>query len=416
MSKSIGLSKKVKSLFGVTEAQANKELNRGRGGSFLEDTVTFELDGSNFRSSNREISEKFRSLVGVTNDQADKELNQGRRRSLFEDLETQINKKLKRVSRRSFLEDTKAHELDGYYFKLSGGKIKLKENNRTFTKRKNRGITTRKPDHPIDFSKRSQKRMRNLFHDINPSKVSWPAKIVLTYPGKFPEKMKSVDILHRHLKALIRTLIRDCPGLVIWKIEFQERGVPHFEILFYRQIKSIEKTKHLSMQEFREFLSKRWNTILFKDRALFELTDKEFESAKIDSRMAGVHVSLAISIPRVKGYICKREDPDKIPSWFKGRRFWGVKNKSDYMDCFIDGMLTTKELCEFKDFILGELKEDFKKKNWKLPPYIYRFERGVLLHLYLNKKKTRKIAIDWFTEKGYDISSIENKFKKYWGS
>ena len=57
-----------------------------------------------------------------------------------------------------------------------------------------------------------------------------PMFVTLTYPNKFPSPIES----KRHLKIFIKRLLRAFPDVgLIWKLEPQKRGAPHYHMLVY---------------------------------------------------------------------------------------------------------------------------------------------------------------------------------------
>lgn len=54
------------------------------------------------------------------------------------------------------------------------------------------------------------------------------AMLTLTYPSDFPP----ADVAKRHLRAFLKRLFRRFPRIgVLWRLEFQKRGAPHFHLL-----------------------------------------------------------------------------------------------------------------------------------------------------------------------------------------
>jgi len=57
-----------------------------------------------------------------------------------------------------------------------------------------------------------------------------PAFVTLTYPDKFPDPVVS----KRHLDIFFKRVVRAFPGCgLIWKLESQERGAPHYHLLVW---------------------------------------------------------------------------------------------------------------------------------------------------------------------------------------
>ena len=81
-----------------------------------------------------------------------------------------------------------------------------------------------------DFSRRSQSRMRKMLASCDQAQLIRNAVfITLTYPGEFSSSPK---VAKGHLSAFCKRLIRAYPGVaVVWKVELQERGAPHFHLV-----------------------------------------------------------------------------------------------------------------------------------------------------------------------------------------
>jgi len=79
------------------------------------------------------------------------------------------------------------------------------------------------------FSKGSRRRLMQTIARIKPD-CELPCFVTLTYPDKFPEPRES----KKHLKTFIKRLLRAHPLCgVIWKLEPQERGAPHYHMMVW---------------------------------------------------------------------------------------------------------------------------------------------------------------------------------------
>jgi len=77
-----------------------------------------------------------------------------------------------------------------------------------------------------EFSANSRRRMLRKLARIAPKRVVF---VTLTYPERYPDPNKAKD----HLRAFFERIRRRYPDSSgIWRMEFQERGAPHFHILF----------------------------------------------------------------------------------------------------------------------------------------------------------------------------------------
>jgi hypothetical protein len=83
-----------------------------------------------------------------------------------------------------------------------------------------------------EFSRQSRRRLLYLLASIDQEASGLPLFVTLTYPGQdwegYAEKMK------RHLDNFHRWLSYHHPqGSVIWRLEMQKRGAPHFHLLVF---------------------------------------------------------------------------------------------------------------------------------------------------------------------------------------
>lgn len=94
-----------------------------------------------------------------------------------------------------------------------------------------------------DFSPQSRRRMFDLFHKLNLERKA--VFLTLTYGKDYP----SAETAKNHLRAFLER-IRRLPNAhktsAIWRMEFQERGAPHFHIVFF-DLPYIDKGKVQAM-------------------------------------------------------------------------------------------------------------------------------------------------------------------------
>ena len=77
------------------------------------------------------------------------------------------------------------------------------------------------------FSVGSRYRLFRLLHQLTFTKVTF---MTLTYPEEFPTNPR---VYKTHLKEFHRKFEIKTPGVSgVWRLEFQERGAPHFHIMF----------------------------------------------------------------------------------------------------------------------------------------------------------------------------------------
>jgi hypothetical protein len=81
------------------------------------------------------------------------------------------------------------------------------------------------------FSRRSRNRLLKLFARLD-SKGITPIFVTLTYPAEFPNP----KLAKEHLRAFMERIRRKCEGCDVsgvWRMEFQQRGAPHFHVILF---------------------------------------------------------------------------------------------------------------------------------------------------------------------------------------
>ncbi len=194
-----------------------------------------------------------------------------------------------------------------------------------------------------NFRMKSRRNLQLFLQSIDWDRIKTERiiEIALTYSEEIPE---SGDLVKNHLHRLRKNIMDKYPGtILIWKLEFQGRSVPHYHIIMiapeeidlgdYQIMKNGEITyfdrktkKHheTGVIGFRAYIQHRWNTIV-------EGPEKHFN--------AGIHADKvrnpkALPIYLAK-YIAKERKADqkdyyqhKVPEWYKSvGRFWGCYNR-----------------------------------------------------------------------------------------
>jgi len=80
------------------------------------------------------------------------------------------------------------------------------------------------------FSRQSRTRLFDLFHRMDVKRK--PIFLTLTYGEEYPDAKTAKE----HLRVLFERIRRRCEGMglsAVWRLEFQERGAPHFHIIFF---------------------------------------------------------------------------------------------------------------------------------------------------------------------------------------
>ncbi len=154
------------------------------------------------------------------------------------------------------------------------------------------------------FSRASRRRLLQTLNSINKKQVKIPLFITLTYPGEFPTDPRTWK---RDLQAWRRRMHRKfgpCP--MVWRLEFQKRGAPHFHLLAF-----IDATA----AELYEFVSRSW----------YEACGKICP----EHLRAGTNVQPVKSWRGVMAYASKYMGKleTAIPGEVAPGRFWGVWSK-----------------------------------------------------------------------------------------
>lgn len=77
------------------------------------------------------------------------------------------------------------------------------------------------------FTRQSRVRLLRKMARLEPTRVVF---VTLTYPARYPDAMTAKG----HLRALFERIRRRyAQSSAIWRLEYQERGAPHFHILFF---------------------------------------------------------------------------------------------------------------------------------------------------------------------------------------
>lgn len=129
--------------------------------------------------------------------------------------------------------------------------------------------------------------------------------VTLTYPAIFPE---DIGVVRGHRRAFFMRLRRAYPAaVVLWKLEFQRRGAPHYHL--------IVANSGASVGQMREWVRRAWYEVV----------------ASGDERhlRAGTQVDqLRSSVAYLGGYLKKvgasKSYQDLAPVWAEGLRRWGI--------------------------------------------------------------------------------------------
>lgn len=148
------------------------------------------------------------------------------------------------------------------------------------------------------FSAKSRRRMLRRFATVDRTALSRSLLVTLTYPRSFPVESSTFK---RHFHTFSVRLRRTFPNSsAIWKLEFQQRGAPHYHLIVMGV----------------PFLARQWLS-----RVWFEIVGSGDER----HRLAGTQVQRCKSTRKALSYAAKyvaKVSAGEAPS--SPGRFWGV--------------------------------------------------------------------------------------------
>lgn len=161
------------------------------------------------------------------------------------------------------------------------------------------------------FSKSSRRRLMQEFNKLDELQVSTAYFATLTYPEHFP----AVSITKRHLDRLGKRFRRRWPAAaVIWRLEPQSRGAPHYHLFIVGLPVPSDMSPRQFIREMRYWLKVAWCQIVGAQG--IELV-KHFK--------AGTQFDQVKSVRHAQSYIGKylSKDEHELQDVSPGR-FWGV--------------------------------------------------------------------------------------------
>lgn len=154
----------------------------------------------------------------------------------------------------------------------------------------------------LGFSHQSRMRLLQRINGLD--RRRWkvpPVMVTLTYPGQWP---KGPRVWKRHLQAFRKRLEREYgPIPAFWKMEFQERGAPHFHLLAY------DARARLCAHAFKRWLTRNWYEVV--------------NSGDERHRRAGTNVEIPHSRRKMEAYATKYVGKPEEGQEGAGR-YWGV--------------------------------------------------------------------------------------------
>lgn len=99
----------------------------------------------------------------------------------------------------------------------------------------------------VEFSRASRRRLLTLLNSINKNEIKRPLFVTLTYPASWPESPREWK---KHLERFRSRIVRRYGKFpVIWRLEYQRRGAPHFHLLMFAP---------LDLGELIPFVARSW--------------------------------------------------------------------------------------------------------------------------------------------------------------
>ncbi len=210
---------------------------------------------------------------------------------------------------------------------------------------------------------------------------------VLTYPSLYP---KDGLIIKEQLHSMVKRLNRFASGYgdisIIWKLEFQRRGAPHYHLV-------LVTGKEVPIKLFREWLSKAWNEIVSDWlREKGSLTEEEFKEMKEKHLKAGIELAgvrknklglmtyLALYISKGK---CKaKEYQHEVPEEFQNvGRWWGFYGRKKGLLSFVKRgyNLTEEQFYQIVERVLNYWHEQGRSYRTRLERVnLYSFDKEVI--------------------------------------
>lgn len=186
------------------------------------------------------------------------------------------------------------------------------------------------------FSGASRRRLMYLLASVDRTRVEVPLFVTLTYPGEDWERFGGrKEEVKRHLDVLRHWLFYHHPGaIVIWRLEFQKRGAPHFHLLVFG-VGFIDC----------HYLAYEWHKAVGSGQATHLLSGTQVCACK-----SWVHATSYVS-----KYLAKKEsfaDSD-VPIHSLPGRIWGIWGRKFLPREAVEYALTDEQLFQLRRIMRG---------------------------------------------------------------
>ena len=185
------------------------------------------------------------------------------------------------------------------------------------------------------FSRKSRSRMLKKINQLDPDRISNLYHVTVTYPSRFPtDGITHKTDLDVYIKRIKRRFGEDIA--LIWKLEFQKRGAPHYHILLLLP-------KEYNLLYLREWFKKNWKEVA-----------QRFWDEKVENHKR-ISCDPVDSLKKSGFYITKYLTKEEEDTPLNQGRYWGcTRNWGDLIQEYIK--LTGKQLIHFRRLMKRYLK------------------------------------------------------------
>ena len=185
-----------------------------------------------------------------------------------------------------------------------------------------------------DFSKESRYRLMKLMAKINADKAGLPDFLTLTYPDQWSRDWR---VWKRDLDTFLKALVRKWPDVWgPWRLEFQERGAPHFHMLLWDG-PGVEGMKRYDRKTGKIGYFAIPGTKSKRNKVIFEWTSETWYrivgSGDKEHLKAGTGIEPIATwggvVHYLSKYLVKLPEGNFVPVDYTGR-FWGVIRKDKW--------------------------------------------------------------------------------------
>jgi hypothetical protein len=176
-------------------------------------------------------------------------------------------------------------------------------------------------------TKSSCRNFRRFLRTLLVGALSKALFITLTYSRDFPTRGQNRNHLDRFIRRLLRRYPEAC---IVWSLEYQRRGAPHYHLLV------------LGVDEIPwQWLKQKWNEVIASDCLTWAA--------------ATISISSVKDVDSIIGYLTEHGRSERIPEEHIGR-FWGVRGRADlYMARREEALISGPEMVQLRR-VLDNLK------------------------------------------------------------